>query len=90
MKKYLIAVGLFCSLNTISFAQYGQPEVGAPEKIAGKYSPTSFSPGQAQFIGFRNPASDDLQWLPSMGKISENEAEDNELLAKIKDVQKAE
>jgi hypothetical protein len=85
VKKYLCILGVILSVSTTtSFAQYGKPAVEAKGNIEGKYLPTDLEPGQAEFIGFRNPASDDLNWQPSLSKTSENESEDNELLEKIK------
>jgi hypothetical protein len=84
VKKYFCALGLLLSVNTITFAQYGQPKVGADEKIREERYPQKLAPGRAEFIGFRNPGSDDLKWLPSVGQVSDNEGEDNELLVKIK------
>ena len=76
--------GLFLTLSLTSSGQQGLPEVNAPEKAGPVYYPADLAPGQAEFIGFRNVQSDDLSWQPSLGKISENESEDDELLRKIK------
>ncbi len=89
MKKILCILGLSLSFSATSIAQYGLPEVNAPGRTSKEIKPTNLAPGQAEFIGFRNPETDDLGWQPSLTKPSENESEDNELLERIKKAKNA-
>ncbi len=84
MKKILFILSLSLSFSATSFAQYGLPEVNAPGRQSKEIKPTDLAPGQVEFIGFRNPETDDLSWQPSLTTISENESENNELLERIK------
>ena len=86
MTKNAIILCLLVLVSSTSMAQLAQPEGEAAKKLTHTYTPYQFKPGQVQFVGFRNPPSEDLSWQPSMTKISPNESEDDPKLEKIKEI----
>jgi hypothetical protein len=80
MKKITYICSLLVFLAQALQAQVALP-LAKPDKT---YSPSQFTQGQCRFVGFRNPPSADLAWLPSLFKVSDNESENEPLLKKIK------
>lgn len=66
-------------------AQYGKVAVDSKFTPCQVVKPTIPTPDQAEFIGFRNPPSDDLNFLPTLMKVSENENENQEELEQLKE-----
>jgi hypothetical protein len=84
MKKTLIT--LFCAgISITSQAQYVTDKIDAADKAVKELSGLKPKAIQGEFIGFRNPESDDLIWQPILSKVSRNESEDDELLERIKE-----
>ncbi len=82
-----ISLLTLCSVVCFSLnaaAQYTVPPIENAEKFDKQYAPIQPTAGQFEFIGFRNPPSDDLNWLPSLSKISKNESDNDEMLERIK------
>ena len=85
MKTYFLAVIMLLGCAIIATAQqYPKLSVDAKDKLEKQYHPAIPASTKAVYIGFRNPPSEDLNWLPALSKISDNESEDNELSEKIK------
>ena len=84
MKKTLIT--LLCTGTFFaSHAQYVTDKIDAADKAVKELSGIKPKTIQGEFIGFRNPESNDLLWEPMLTKISRNESEDDEQLEKIKE-----
>ncbi len=84
MKKISIIACLLLGSCIANYAQVSLPQGDAAQKLQKVCHPAPFKPGDCRFVGFRNPPSADLQWLPSLTKASENESEDDLQLRKIK------
>ncbi len=89
MKKSVLFFSIVFGLSYSSIAQTETPtetpSIDPQKKFDKQILPVVARPDQGEFIGFRNPASADLKWLPSLTKISKNESEDEEALEKIKE-----
>lgn len=85
MKKIIYTTLLISACN-VGMAQYSKVKINA-EPVKG--AEFTSRPVEAEFIGFRNPESDDLQWKPILTKVSDNESENSELLEKIKEEKNA-
>ncbi len=83
MRKILI-IFLTTVCGFTSKAQTEKIEIDADYLMVKEASGIKPISVQAEFIGFRNPPSDDANWKPLLYKVSKNEGEDNEVLEKIK------
>ncbi|NCX96390.1 MAG: T9SS C-terminal target domain-containing protein [Chitinophagia bacterium] len=86
MKRYIPILFFALSLPMVeSYAQNTKPQLPSNAQPTQTIKPTIPHPGQAEFIGFRNPPSEDLGFLPHVNRISENESEDPVALQQLKD-----
>ena len=84
MRKVL----LVCLSFGISFsgkAQFEKVKIEATDHLIKEASGLKPKPLESEFIGFRNPPSDDAQWKPLLTKVSKNESENDEFLEKLKE-----
>jgi hypothetical protein len=85
MKKLLL-FSLFVIINYKSNAQSPRIKVDADDKLSSSNAAVGSPIMTADFIGFRNPPSVDLNWQPYVTAFSNaNSSEDDELLQKIKE-----
>ena len=85
MKQCTFFLTLLIGCSFSSSAQFSKGKIEAQDKPEQVVAPAVARLDQAEFIGFRNPPSLDLNWMPSLSTISKNEGENQEELEKIKE-----
>jgi len=83
MRKFIVAI-VAVGLSFQGKAQFQKVEIEAKDHLVKESSGIKPKPIDAQFIGFRNPPSDDATWHAVLYKVSDNESENNEMLERIK------
>jgi hypothetical protein len=84
MKK-IVYTALLVGMCNVSMAQHTMVQVQATDKLIKEQSGITPQSIEGTFIGFSNPVSDDLLWLPQLTKVSANESENDELVQQIKE-----
>ena len=84
--KRLLLLTLSFGLSLSLTAQHKKLPVNGSAQLIKTANPILPKPLEGRFIGFRNPASLDLNWQPALSSIiSKNESEYKQMLRKIKE-----